>query len=77
VWLEYLLHPDELPFILIHECVERYLMLTFGWKYDRAHRFASEVEYANRSRGVLTPEDAVTVVLRMIRSFNGGKGWSL
>ena len=36
VWLEYTMHPDELPFILIHECVERYLMRVFGWKYDRA-----------------------------------------
>jgi hypothetical protein len=77
VWLEYLLHADELPFILIHECVERHLMLMYGWKYDRAHHVASEVEYAQRSRGPLTVDDAVAVVLRTIHVFESGKGWSV
>ena len=76
VWLEYTMHPDELPFILVHECVERYLMLVHGWKYDRAHKFASNVEYAQRSRGRLSVDDAVAVVLRTIHAFHSGKGWS-
>lgn len=54
VWLEYTMHPEELPFILIHECVERYLMLVCGWLYAAAHHFASDVEYACRRRGILT-----------------------
>ena len=76
VWLEYTMHPDELPFILIHECVERYLMLVHGWGYDRAHRLASKVEYAYRVRGPLTVEQATTAVLRTISALSSGKGWS-
>ena len=77
VWLEYTMHPDELPFILVHECVERYLMLVHGWKYARAHNFASDVEYGCRNRGRLSLDDAMSTVLRVISAFNSGKGWSV
>ena len=77
VWLEYTMHPDELPYILVHECVERYLMLVHGWKYSRAHKFASNVEYAQRSRGRLSIDDAVAAILRTIHAFHSGKGWSV
>lgn len=77
VWLEYTMHPTELPFILIHECVERFLMLAFGWKYPRAHKTASDVEYASRAEGMGTVESAVRTVLRVIAAFNSGKGWSV
>jgi len=44
IWLDDGLNALDLNATALHELVERYLMLQYGWSYDRAHDAASERE---------------------------------
>lgn len=44
VWLDDDLSLREMKFVLLHELHERYLMCK-GWKYNKAHKDSSEIEY--------------------------------
>ena len=48
IWLEYGLHETELPFILLHESLERELMKEQGMSYNDAHAMASNAEFRAR-----------------------------
>ncbi|MBI2633227.1 MAG: hypothetical protein HYW78_02435 [Parcubacteria group bacterium] len=53
VWLDDDISRKEIQFVLIHELHERYHM-AHGLPYYKAHRYASEVEYAARRRPTTT-----------------------
>lgn len=66
IWIEDGLKDKEIPFILIHEFVERTLMKEKKMKYDDAHNIAAKVEWNKRPNGVsklnmenMTEEDAL------------------
>jgi len=48
VWIDNDLLSEEIPFVLLHELHERKLMKKLGWKYHRAHRHASQLEWLCR-----------------------------
>lgn len=50
IWLEDNLSPKELPYILLHEYTERWLMKNKNMNYDKAHKLASKVEFNNRNK---------------------------
>lgn len=52
IWIEDGLKDKEIPFILIHEFVERTLMKEKKMKYDDAHNIAARVEWCKRPNGV-------------------------
>jgi hypothetical protein len=64
IWLEASLDRAELPYILVHEFLERRLMHDAGKHYDTAHEISSKVEYSLRQgRGpidLLTAGDKLT-----------------
>lgn len=49
IWLEKELHSSELPYILIHEYTERYLMKHKNTPYNKAHNIARKIEFKYRS----------------------------
>ena len=57
IWIENGLHSKEVPYILLHEYVERILMKYHKKKYDEAHRISSKVEFAMRQKGGFTKAD--------------------
>jgi len=66
IWIEDGIKKDEIPFILLHEYVERTLMKEKKMKYDNAHNIAAKVEWKERPHGFtkedienLTPEKAL------------------
>lgn len=48
IWIDNDLLPEEIPFVLLHELHERKLMKKLDWKYPRAHRHASRLEWLCR-----------------------------
>ena len=55
VWIDSGLSSDEIPFVALHELVERYWMLGMGKGYEVAHEIANRVEKRYRAdpRGVI------------------------
>jgi hypothetical protein len=60
IWIEDGLKDKEIPFVLIHEYVERTLMKEKGMKYDNAHNIAAKVEWSKRP-DKLTKNDMVNM----------------
>lgn len=48
IWLDAAIHPNELPFIALHEFFERSRMLNDKLNYDDAHEEASKIEWKAR-----------------------------
>lgn len=48
IWLENGIHEKELPYILLHEYVERIIMKYKKMSYDKAHSIAAKVEFVRR-----------------------------
>lgn len=51
IWIERELGTIEGRFILAHELIEAVLMRRLGWRYDKAHQAATELEHDLRNRG--------------------------
>lgn len=67
LWIEVSLHETEQPFIIGHETVEDYVMPTFHWPYNKAHKFSSLIEYKMREYGEVSLEDAIPLALEILR----------
>lgn len=50
IWIDSSNSPDELPFVVLHEVYERWLMCN-GLDYDTAHGFANKFEKLLRDKG--------------------------
>ena len=61
IWIELGIHPDEVPYILLHEYTERILMKYHGIKYDKAHAIAAKVEFKMREKGNFTKNDILAM----------------
>ena len=48
IWIENGIHNKEIPFIILHEFVERTLMKDKHMKYNKAHEIAAKIEYSKR-----------------------------
>lgn len=48
IWVETSLDPHEMSVVVLHEYVERLLMLYHGYDYNKAHEIASWVEFQHR-----------------------------
>lgn len=51
IWIEDGLNEHEIPFIILHEFVERTFMKEKNMNYDKAHDIASKVEWSKRPDG--------------------------
>jgi hypothetical protein len=70
IWIEAALQATEYPFILGHEAAEDYIMTTFNWDYDRAHKLASLIEYKMRERGEVSLADAIPLAFDVMRKMH-------
>lgn len=54
IWIEDCINPKEIPYIILHEAHERYLMKHKKLNYDSAHTLASKMElkYRKNSKGI-------------------------
>lgn len=59
IWIDDDLAPNEREYIILHELHERRLMIE-GWKYEPAHRSASQIEHYCRHNPKLLPEKLKT-----------------
>ncbi len=66
IWLESGEHPDEFPYLLLHEYVERVLMKYYKKKYHEAHEIASKVEFSMREKGGFSKEDALGLTRKKV-----------
>lgn len=55
IWIEAVIHETEIPVTVLHEFVERALMIHKKMQYDEAHIEAAKAEWAHR--GHFTKKD--------------------
>ena len=65
IWIEKDLHTTEIPYILIHEYVERSLMLNNKLKYNTAHKIAAKIEFKYRSSHPTLPHIIGSIIQKL------------
>ena len=66
IWLESGLDPDEMPYIMAHEFVERHLVKDLGYDIWKAYPIGAKIEWELRRRGPLSKEDAIPLAMSML-----------
>ena len=61
IWVEFGLHEVEIPYIILHEFVEREIMKYRKMSYDKSHEIAAKVEWEMRGEGGFTKEEALSL----------------
>ncbi len=78
VWIEDTLDPNEIPYIVLHEFVERELMKYHKMKYFPAHSIAAKVEFIHRQTTLskqkaldVNKDEALKLTLPFLKSWDG------
>lgn len=80
IWIEDSLNEHEIPFVLLHEFIERTLMKHQGLKYGPAHSIAAKVEFIYRQSGLskqtvlgIDKEEALRISAPFSSTWDGAK----
>lgn len=66
IWLEYSLDPDEMPYIMAHEFVERHLVKDLGYDIWKAYPIGAKIEWELRRRGLVSKEEVIPLAMSLL-----------